>query len=270
MSVYLHQWHLTSVCCVSFCLDAIHERGSTLLPGPYCAVTSILRSIRPTAWRQGASMATADCTYDHHRETEGDASPMNGQIGVDGATQREMEFVLDRREAKYIVQVVEGCCQGDSNRKMSLLYWLILPSVHFSVMKTASNTLRVKGVKKTSAGFYRKTGMRMRSGGISCISVSLTVKSDIIREKQSPFHISHRLSLPVLSVNPHLSHSPSLSLSAHLWFSCSIMAHWETFIHPHPPLPLSPFLSTTLFSSSSSSTSSLPARLPRLSLSTSL
>lgn len=47
-------------------------------------------------------------------------------------------------EAERIVRVVEGCCHGDGNHKMSLLYGPILPSVHFSVMKTASNTLHVK------------------------------------------------------------------------------------------------------------------------------
>lgn len=96
---------------------------------------------------------------------------------------------------------------------MSLLYGLILPSVHFGVMKTASNTLHVKGGKENEYRLSgKKTGMRRRAGGISFISVSPTVKRDIIREKQSPFHISLCLSLPVLSLNPHLNHS----LSAHL------------------------------------------------------
>lgn len=56
------------------------------------------------------------------------------------------------------MRVVEGCCQGDSNHKMSLLYGLILPSVHFSVMKTASDTLHVKGGKENEYRLLEKNG----------------------------------------------------------------------------------------------------------------
>lgn len=71
--------------------------------------------------------------------------------------------------------IVEGCCHGDGKPKMSPLFGLILPSVHFDVMKTASNTLHVKGSKENEYRLLekKKTGMRRRAGGISFISVSL-------------------------------------------------------------------------------------------------
>lgn len=95
--------------------------------------------------------------------------------------------------------------------EMSLLFGARAASVHLRVVETASSMSHVKGVKENKCRWaFRNVGMRSRTGGISFISVCLALKGDIIREKQSPFHIYLRLSLPVL--NPHLNHF----LSGHL------------------------------------------------------
>lgn len=54
--------------------------------------------------------------------------------------------------------VVESCCQGDRNHKMSLLYGPILPSVHLCVIKTASNVLHVKEGKENECRLLEKSG----------------------------------------------------------------------------------------------------------------
>lgn len=73
----------------------------------------------------------------------------------------------------------------------------------------------LEGGKKTSTDSLEKRGICERAGGISLISVSHTLKGYIIREQQSPFHISLCLSLPVL--NP-ISITPSLPVSDFLFF----------------------------------------------------
>lgn len=90
------------------------------------------------------------------------------------------------------------------------------------------------------------------AGGISLISVANTKKGYIIREKQSPFHPSLCIFHCMYSPPPPFQSVPLCPPLVS--FLCSIMAYWETSTHPytHPPLPLFPFLSSTLSSSSSS------------------
>lgn len=131
--------------------------------------------------------------------------------------------------------------------------------------------LHVKGGKENE---YRllggKKGITRRAGRISLISVSHTLKGYIIREKQSPFHLSLSFSTCTLTQPP--SQSLPLCSSRIFSFSCSIMAYWETFIHPHthPPLlfhypPFCPLLSPP-----PPLHPPPPSCLPCLSLSTSL
>ena len=204
-----------------------------------------------------ASIAAADYARGYQRESEGDESQMNGRVEV--AQEGDGALPPTGTEAKCIVRVVEGVVvTGNSDRKMSLLWGLILASVHFGVMKTASNTLHVKGGKENECGLLEKAGMRRRAGGISFISISLTVKGDIIREKA--------ISLPSLSLSfstctftqlPSQSHSLSLSLSLSLPISDFLffMLHNGILRNLHPPSypssssrPLSPIFSSPLLS----------------------
>lgn len=138
---------------------------------------------------------------DIQRETKSDESQINGQT--------------------------EGwsfCLWQKKNPKVSLLFGLILPSAHVGVMKTA-NTLHVEQRKEYE---YRlkwkkeKNWIRSRVGWISFISVSLTVKRDIIREKQSPLHISLSFTTCTLTQPPSQSLSLLLPISEmflSIWFS---------------------------------------------------
>lgn len=117
------------------------------------------------------------------------------------------------------MQVVRGWCQGARNCKMSLLFGLILPSVHFSVTKTASNTLRVKGAKENEDELLEIKGGGGEEGGqVELALYPLTVKRDVIREAQSPFHISLSVFFYLYSHSVPISITLSLSLSrsAHL------------------------------------------------------
>lgn len=94
---------------------------------------------------------------------------------TDGGDERQMhgQIEVNQKDRSREHCVAEGCCHGDSKPKMSLLFGLILPSVHFDGIKTASNTLRVKGGEENENRLLEKTRMRRRAGGISFPSVSL-------------------------------------------------------------------------------------------------
>lgn len=122
----------------------------------------------------------------------------------------------------------------------------MFPSVHGSVPQ-----LLLTCLKRRQRKWVQAFGLGKESaGGINLISVANTKKVYITREKQSPLHLSFSLclSLHVVTQPPF----QSLPLCPPLFsFSCYIMAYWETSTHPytHPPLPLLPFLSSTLSSS---------------------
>lgn len=88
----------------------------------------------------------------HQRESEGDESQMNGLTEAEPAGQRETEQQTEQNHSilcgwsRVVVKVIAAT-------KKSFLYRLISPSVHFSVMKTASDTHYVKGDTETSPSF---------------------------------------------------------------------------------------------------------------------
>ncbi|TNN88790.1 hypothetical protein EYF80_001122 [Liparis tanakae] len=97
-------------------------------------------------------------------------------MGVDGATQREMELVSDRREAKYIVQVVEGCCQVYLTRDELIVMRVentcfLRCEVHISVHQLVPDTspYSVPAQRQNKPFCLVQLTLRQNNGGTTCV-----------------------------------------------------------------------------------------------------